>query len=125
LTLAARQILARQVLIWLAAVLFAVLALPAFAADYVVGTRQVTFVDETRQVKPGPGFAGAPTRRLDVIVWYPAKAEAGGLSDTPAPAGDGPWPLIIYSHGTFGRADNATHLVMDLVRHGYVVAAPN
>ncbi|MEZ5737844.1 MAG: dienelactone hydrolase family protein [Novosphingobium sp.] len=118
---------ARQVLIWLTAILLAALTqvVPAVAADYVVGTRQLTFVDETRQVKPGPGFAGAPERRLDVILWYPAKADADGLSEAPQLAGDGPWPLVIYSHGTFGRADNATHLVADLVRHGYVVAAPN
>ena len=123
--LAARQIPVLQVLSWLAAVLCAALALPAVASDYVVGSRQMTFIDETRQVKPAPGFAGAATRRLDVIVWYPAEAGSGGLADTPSLAADGPWPLVIYSHGTFGRADNATHLVADLVRHGYVVAAPN
>lgn len=125
LKLAARQITVLQVLSGLAALLCAALVSPASAADYVVGSRQMTFMDEMRQVKPGPGFAGAPTRRLDVIVWYPAEAGAGGLADAASLAEDGPWPLIVYSHGTFGRADNATHLVADLVRHGYVVAAAN
>lgn len=97
----------------------------ASAAEYVVGARQLAFVDETRQVKPGPGFDGAATRRLDVILWYPAASGADGLSEVAPLAAGGPWPLVIYSHGTFGRADNATHLVADLVRHGYVVAAPN
>lgn len=74
--------------------------------------RQVSFIDETRSVKASMGFAGSETRRIDVKVWYPAK-------------GKGPWPLVIYSHGTFGYASNAMHLVNALVDAGYVVAAPD
>lgn len=73
----------------------------------------LTFIDETRPIKTSPaaGFAGSKTRRIDVKVWRPAD-------------GDGPWPLIVYSHGTFGSPDNAMHLVNALVADGYIVAAP-
>lgn len=74
--------------------------------------RQLSLVDETRAVKASMGFAGSKTRRIDVKVWYPAE-------------GKGPWPLVIYSHGTFGFAANAMHLVNALVDAGYVVAAPD
>lgn len=57
------------------------------------------------------GFAGSPERRIDVMVWRPEGQK-------------GPLPLIIYSHGTFGHANNAMHLVKALVDAGYVVAAP-
>ena len=33
--------------------------------------------------------------------------------------------MVIYSHGTFGRADNASHLTKFLARRGYVVIAPD
>ncbi len=75
------------------------------------GARQMSYVDETRPIKASMGFAGSATRRIDVRVWQPA--------------GTGPFPLVIYSHGTFGSADNAMHLVEHLVRNGYIVAAPD
>lgn len=105
----------------IATMIFAAVAVAAQAAgDHAVGMRQASFIDESRPVKASSGFAGAPVRRIDVMIWYPA-AKAG--SDT-APAKDGPWPLVIYSHGTNGAPDNNMHMVNELVRHGYVVAAP-
>ncbi len=106
--------------------LFTGLPLPLHAAegDYGIGVKRITFVDPSRTIKAGAGFAGSPDRRLDVIVWYPAAAKPGAAVDDAPPAQRGPWPLVIYSHGTFGQPDNATHLVFQLVRHGYVVAAP-
>ena len=71
-----------------------------------------SFVDQTRTIKASMGFAGSATRRIDVQVWQPS--------------GDGgPWPLVVFSHGTFGRSDNAMHIVRELVSHGYMVAAPD
>jgi dienelactone hydrolase len=60
------------------------------------------------------GFAGAPTRRLDVTVWTPP-----GI--TPV----GGRPLVIYSHGSYNKADGAMHLVNALLNAGYIVAAPD
>jgi predicted dienelactone hydrolase len=94
-----------------AALLIALIAPAALARDPAPAARQLSMVDESRTVKASMGFAGSPTRRIDVRVWLPA--------------GAGPFPLVIYSHGTFGNADNAMHLVEHLVAHGYMVAAPD
>ena len=97
--------------------------LPGVAAAQGIGLGRETFVDATRPTKASPPFAGAPDRRLDTWIWYPA---AGGGDPEPdaAPRPGGPWPLIVYSHGTYGRPDNATHFCEQLARSGYVVAAP-
>jgi len=93
---------------------------PAFA----IGAIEKSFTDVTRKIKASSGFAGAAQRRLDVMVWYPSTTVKDG-SGRPAIAGGGPWPLVIYSHGTYSRPDSAMHLVRELVARGYVVAAPN
>ena len=88
-----------------------------------MGVRQLSLVDESRAVKASMGFAGSATRRIDVRVWYPADTQAKAEPNLIAPGG--PRPLVIYSHGTFGSADNAMHIVAHLVAHGYIVAAPD
>ena len=88
---------------------------PALAEQHAptLAARDMTFVDQTRGIKASMGFPGSETRRLDVKVWLPEDKTKG------------PFPLIIYSHGTFGFAGNAMHIVRALVDAGYVVAAPN
>jgi hypothetical protein len=97
------------------ALLLAVLAQAAHAADgYAIGLKRVTYVDKTRPIKATMGFAGSPDRRLDVMVWYPVKPGTvrdgrnmgswrhnAAVENAPIAAG-GPWPLVIYSHGTLG-----------------------
>ncbi|MFP8874996.1 MAG: hypothetical protein VCB42_10865 [Myxococcota bacterium] len=94
------------------------------AADAGVGLAREVFVDASRPTNPSPPFEGSSTRRLDTWIWYPA-AVAPGLPVADAPfAEGGPWPLIVYSHGTYGRPDNASHFCEYLASRGYVVAAP-
>ncbi|MCJ2180674.1 alpha/beta hydrolase family protein [Novosphingobium album (ex Hu et al. 2023)] len=113
-------------------------SVPALAASgdreedfgFAIGLRRASWVDTARKIKPNGDFPGADTRRLDVMIWYPVTSGAG----RGAPAGDavfegappaaGRRPLLIYSHGTNGRPDNAMGIVRALVHHGYVVAAP-
>ena len=83
-------------------------------AQTVDTARHVSFTDETRAIKASSGFAGSPTRRIDVTIWAPSG---------PAPAGG--WPLVLYSHGAFSQADSAMHLVRALNAAGYIVAAPD
>ena len=89
-----------------------------------VGLARETFVDSSRPTRASPPFAGAPDRRLDTWIWYPAAGGGGGAPAADAPRADGPWPLVVYSHGTGGRPDDATHLSEHLAHNGYVVAAP-
>lgn len=104
-----------------------VLVAPVHAseAEYSVGVRHVRMIDQSRTIKTSGDFKGTPDRRLDVTVWYPTDKETKKPLENAPTANGGPWPLIIYSHGTYGSADNAKHFVTDLVRHGYIVAAPD
>lgn len=106
------------------AIMLGLFATGAQAADSVgaIGVRHISLVDATRAVKASMGFAGSAERRLDVTVWYPAPGPADSASRNPGGQGL-KHPLIIYSHGSFGRADNAMHLVNSLVGAGYIVAA--
>lgn len=89
-----------------------------------VGMAREVFIDATRPTQASPPFQGAGERRLDTWIWYPA-GSGSDESQRDAPLAEGgPWPLIIYSHGTYGRPDNATHFCEFLARKGYVVAAP-
>jgi len=91
--------------------------------EFGIGFRQASWTDASRGIKATMGFAGADTRRLDVMIWYPTPTPgAEPVADAAAVAGH--WPLVLYSHGTNGSPNNAMHIVRDLVRHGYVVAAP-
>jgi predicted dienelactone hydrolase len=96
----------------------------AASPEYGVAKRTVTFIDKSRPIKPSGEFAGTTDRRLDLIVWYPTSPDVPTDAPGAAPAKGGPWPLVLYAHGTAGYADNATHIVRDLVQHGYVVVAP-
>lgn len=84
-----------------------------------VNSSQRTFVDESRSIEAAFEFPGTPERRVDVTVWFP-DASVDGAGST----GGAPWPLIVYSHGTYGYPANAMHFVDHLVRNGYIVAAP-
>ncbi|MDR3518675.1 MAG: hypothetical protein P4M00_22995 [Azospirillaceae bacterium] len=98
---------------------------PACAAD-AIGFRLLAL----------PGTA--EHRALDVALWYPAADSAtpptmlgdnaafvGRAVVRDAPAAPGHWPLVVISHGLGGNWTNQIWLAGDLVRHGFVVAAPN
>ncbi len=78
-----------------------------------VTEQKVTYTDPNRAIKASMGFAGSPTRQIEVTVWFPAQQTGG------------PWPLLLFSHGTYGHADGFMHIVNDLVSRGYMVAAPD
>ncbi len=114
----------RKVVLWCVGSFVLAWGSTAFAEEHGVGVARLSFVDTSRPTKAVGDFAGTPNRRIDALVWYPARAEgAEPLSDAPLAEG-GPWPLVIYSHGTYGAPDNASHIAIHLARRGYVVAAP-
>lgn len=75
------------------------------------------------------GTAGTG-RDLDTFLWYPAEpagggAESfGGTEDAPVARG-GPFPLVLFSHGSCSFPGAATFLTVELARLGFVVAAPS
>lgn len=96
----------------------------AAGSRFGVAVKHQTFLDKSRSIEPALTFAGSADRRVDVVIWYPGETQ----SDTPLENGDiakgGPWPLVLYGHGTYGYPSNATHFVYALVKAGYIVVAP-
>jgi len=96
---------------------------------YDVGVSTLTLIDETRETPPCLDYAGSDERRLVTEVWYPIRYNPDRFveeeRDAPADRSGGPYPLVIWSHGFMGRRNKTTYLSMELVRRGYVVAAPD
>ena len=82
---------------------------------------------------------GAAGRTLPITLWYPA-APGGqgepakyflGLAASPAgalmnvPPAQGPFPLVVFSHGHQAVRDQSFFLMEALAAHGYVVIAPD
>jgi predicted dienelactone hydrolase len=79
----------------------------------------------------------AAGRVLPVAVWYPAAADQvgdpavylglmAGTARAGVPIADGgPWPLVVFSHGSGGLKEQSLFLTEQLAGKGYVVAAPD
>lgn len=109
-----------------------------------VGVRTLTLSDPDRiDILASAEAVVRGPRSLTVELWYPAAegTEPGGQYDTvlrdgvtpvtlhgraareAAAATDGPWPLVIISHGYPGNRLLLSHLAETLASHGYAVAA--
>ena len=90
---------------------------PAAAGPYAVGVTTMTF---TR-----PSNADATPRAMETWIWYPAEGVPGAVADDASPATeDGPFPLVIFSHGSGGLPENQSFFTEHLASWGFVVAAP-
>lgn len=94
---------------------WAFLAEPAPPAAYSVGTTRLMLVDQQRG-----------NRRVTTEIWYPThqrpNPEKGYADLEPA---QGPFPLILFSHGSGATRLQSTYLTEDWARAGYIVAAPD
>jgi len=91
---------------------------------YGVGTRSMTFVDESR---PTPAFGAAParsTRKLVTDIWYPADTDPKAAPVANAGEADGPFPVIVFNHGQQGEPQQYALSFATWARAGYVVVAP-
>ena len=103
---------------------------PEAIGPYKVGRQVITMTDTARN------------RPLTVDVWYPASVDATGAAsrytftptiyfdskaalDAPPIATDGPFPLVVYSHGSGGLRYVASFFTEVLASHGFVVIAPD
>lgn len=71
----------------------------------------LAITDNTRATMANGVFAGQPFRELNGQIWYPRDR------------GEGPYSLILYSHGFMSSVGEAGYLVDFLVPKGYVLAA--
>lgn len=77
---------------------------------------------EAPAVTPEPG----PHRLVsaDDVVLHDAARDKDLKVCIDMPEGDGPWPLIVFSHGAFGSGARMAPLAEFWASHGYVVLAP-
>ncbi len=80
---------------------------------FAVVSFEETFIDDTRPSPAHGSFAGSPQRELAATVWHPPSYE------------EGPFPLIVYSHGFSSNRSGGAYLGEHLASHGYVVVAAN
>lgn len=126
-------------------------AAPTTTTTAPATTTTAIAIDTLGYAKPGPYGVGRSTititdatrnRPLTVDVWYPIDPQATGTparyAFTPdiytdskvaiadaAVAPGGPFPLVIYSHGSGGIRYIASYFTERLASHGFVVAAPD
>jgi predicted dienelactone hydrolase len=70
-------------------------------------------------------------RALDTVVWYPALPGSGPLDgayeavlDAPLDPSGGPYPIVMFSHGSCGYPEQSNFLWPLVASRGFVVAAP-
>ena len=89
---------------------------------YAVGMTTRTFVDSTR-----PTEGVAQIRTLATAIYYPAQGPPANqpVNDSPPDTKDGPYPLILFSHGLGARGVAYANVLQAWASAGYVVAAPD
>lgn len=97
---------------------------PRSFGPYAPGYRVIQY---TKDSVANPGTP----RVLDTSIWYPAPpgsgpivANTGGVADAPLDASGGPYPLVLFSHGSCGFPLQSRFLTPLLASWGYVVVAP-
>lgn len=97
---------------------------PRQLGPYGVGVRTV------QMTKDSVANPGTP-RVLDTLVWYPTAPDAGpvdaslkGVVDAPLDTSGGPYPLLLFSHGSCGYPAQSTFMTPLIASYGFVVAAP-
>ncbi len=89
---------------------------------YAPGHRLIEYTKDSVQ------SPGTP-RVLATDIWYPAPPESGPIAAatggvTDAPLADGPFPLVLFSHGSCGTPRQSRFLTPRLASWGFVVVAP-
>lgn len=72
---------------------------------------ETVFEDRSRPTAANGDYAGADSRRLQAIVWYPDAQETA------------PYPLLVYSHGFSSGREEGDYLAEHLASLGFVVVA--
>jgi predicted dienelactone hydrolase len=91
---------------------------------YAAGVRVIRYT-KSSVVMP------SQSRVLDTVIWYPAPADSepidatyNAVLDAPLDNSGGPYPLLMFSHGSCGIPTQSTFLLPLLASYGFVVAAP-
>ncbi len=77
---------------------------------YSIGSSDLVLVDGTRPTAENRGFPGKDDRSFNTTIWYPSDF-------------DGPYPLVVHSHGIVSSRTELAYLAEALASRGYVVVA--
>jgi dienelactone hydrolase len=91
---------------------------------FAIDKKTIKFVDPSRETAENDWYWGADDRTLKTDIYYPAKGGFHIFGDR-AVSAEGPFPLIIYSHGYSSSKEEAKSVAEHLASHGYIVAAPS
>ena len=91
---------------------------PAERGPYGGGLTKMTF-ERTSKVD-------GTLRRLETWIWYPASSSDGATPATDAApaANGGPFPIVVFSHGSGGQPSFYKYITEHLASWGFVVVAP-
>ena len=91
-----------------------------------MGSTVETFVDHSRSTPAHDGEPGFPSRTLVTSIWYPAavRPSASPKANAAPDTADGPYPLIVFSHGLGTLPRQYESLLSTWAAAGFVVAAP-
>ncbi len=81
--------------------------------SYSVAVDELTFIDKSRPTNTNGDYAGDTSRQFVSKIWHP--------SDN----AEGPYPLVVYSHGIGSNLDSAEFLGEQLAGMGFVLIAAN
>lgn len=97
---------------------------PRTKGPFETGVRDITF---TKMSVVNP----AEERPLATAIWYPTTAGAGpidpsyaGVFDAPLDNSAGPYPVVLFSHGSCGYPLQSTFLHALLASYGFIVVSP-
>ncbi len=96
---------------------------PRQRGPYGVGARIVHLVKDS-VATPGT------ERVLDTVVWYPSTAHEpldpsyAAVLNAPLDSSGGPYPVLMFSHGSCGYATQSLFLTPLIASYGYVVVSP-
>lgn len=96
---------------------------PTQPGPFAVGFRHMTF---TKKSASHPD----EDRVLETAVWYPTTPDAtgtnhyGGIDDAPLAADAQHLPLLMFSHGSCGYAEQSVFLTALVASYGFIVASP-
>lgn len=94
--------------------------------DHGVGVMVETLVDHSRSTPAHDGEPGRPSRTLVTSIWYPAavRRSATPKANAAPDTANGPYPLIVFSHGLGTVPREYESLLSAWAAAGFVVAAP-
>ncbi len=120
---------------------------PSTSGPYPVGVRTLRLVDPEREDRPivvevwypaveeargGPGvtygtedFLDARARAATASIAIELSLPTTAVRDAAPRTEDGPFPVVLFSHGSYAVRVQSTFLTVDLASHGYVVVAPD